>query len=277
MKKIFILTLIIISLNTSASTISQQEYSQVFKHYNACFILYSLNEQKILTGYNPQNRCNQRIAADSTFKIPLSLMAFNEGIINQNTVFKWDGQKRMLPEWNQDQSPRTWLKYSVVWVSQQLTPQLGYARIQHYLTVFNYGNQDFSGDPGKNNGLTQAWLSSSLKISAIEQLNFLKAMLSNQLPINPETVDNTKQNMYQGKLNNGFNYYGKTGAGVQKQGTKLRDGWFVGFIENGNQQYIFVSNLTDKTAPLPTDKSYGAGILKPITIELLNRYFAGKS
>ena len=60
----------------------------------------------------------------------------------------------------------------------------------------------------------------------------------------------------------------------------LRDGWFVGFVETGNQQYIFVSNLTDKKIQATIDKSdgslkpYGSQLLKPITMKLLNDYFS---
>ena len=192
----------------------------------------------------------------------------------------------MEPRSNQDQTPGSWLKYSVLWVSQQITPQLGYPRIKHYLASFDYGNQDFRGDVGKNNGLTQAWLSSSLKISALEQLNFLKAMLSNELPISSDAITNTKENMYQGKLDNGADYYGKTGSGRHGRNeretspSKLRDGWFVGFIQKDTQQYIFVSNLTDKTIQATIDKSdgslkpYGSQLLKPITMKILNNYFA---
>lgn len=267
------------TLSATAKEITTSQYARAFKNYNGCFILYSINKHKIMSEYNPKNRCNQRISPNSTFKIPISLMAFNEGIINQDTMFKWHGEKGVLPEHERDQTPNSWLKYSVVWVSQQITPQLGYDRIKKYLANFNYGNQDFSGDPGKNNGLTHAWLASSLKISAIEQLHFLTAMLDNTLPISHEAVTNTKKNLYQGKLNNGADYYGKTGSGRhgrnerQTNPSKLRDGWFVGFIEKGAQQYIFVSNLTDKARPKPTDKAYGGQIMKPIAIQLLNDYF----
>ena len=275
-----------IALSATANAITIQEYSKLFKNYNACFILYDLEKHQVVSEYNPNDRCKQRIAPDSTFKIALSLMAFNQGIINQNTVFKWDGEKGVLPEHERDQTPNSWLKYSVLWVSQQITPQLGYARIKHYLAGFDYGNQDFSGDPGEKNGLTDAWLSSSLKISAVEQLHFLQAMFSNELPVSNEAIANTKENLYQGKLNNGADYYGKTGSGRYGRNerltnpSKLRDGWFVGFIENGTQRYIFVSNLTDKVIQASIDKSdgslkpYGTQILKPITLKLLNDYFA---
>lgn len=280
MNKFLALVFVIATLSTTANAITARKYSQPFKNYDSCFILYSVNRHEVIDEYNPNNRCNQRIAPDSTFKIALSLMAFNQGIINQSTVFKWDGEKGVLPEHEQDQTPNSWLKYSVVWVSQQITPQLGYSRIKRYLADFNYGNQDFSGDHGKQNGLAYAWLSSSLKISAKEQLNFLNAMLSNELPITNAAIIDTKKNMYQGKLDNGADYYGKTGSGRhgsnerETNPSKLRDGWFVGFIEKGAEQYIFVSNLSDKIVPVSTDKAYGSQILRPITIKLLNNYFS---
>lgn len=279
MNKFIALILATTTLSATAKEITISQYTEAFKNYNGCFILYSVNKHKIISEYNPKNRCNEQISPNSTFKIPLSLMAFNEGTINQNTIFKWQGQKGVLPEHEQDQTPNSWLKYSVLWVSQQITPQLGYDCIKKYLANFNYGNQDFSGDPGKKNGLTHAWLASSLKISAIEQLYFLNAMLNNRLPIDHEAIINTKKNLYQGKLNNGADYYAKTGSGRhgrnerQINPSKLRDGWFVGFIEKGTQQYIFVSNLTDKASPKSADKAYGGQIMKPIAIQLLNEYF----
>lgn len=286
MKKLLLVILATSSLSTNINAKTTQKYSELFKNYDACFILYNLNENKIVSEYNPNNYCNQRISPDSTFKIPLSLMAFNQGIINQKTIFKWDGKIGAIPEHDRDQTPSSWLKYSALWVSQQITPQLGYARIKHYLAGFNYGNQNFNGDPGTNNGITHAWLSSGLKISAMEQLGFLKSMLSNELPVSTEAVVNTKENLYLGKLDNGADYFGKTGSGRHGRNerltnpSKLRDGWFVGFIQNSNQQYIFVSNLTDKKVQASIDKSdgslkpYGSQLLKPITMKILNDYFA---
>ena len=286
MNKLLALILAATTLSAAASEITPEKYSQLFKNYEACFILYSVNKHKIISEYNPQNHCNQRIAPDSTFKVPLSLMAFDQGIIKQDTVFKWDGKKGILPEHDRDQTPDSWIKYSVLWVSQQITSRLGYAPIKRYLADFNYGNQDFTGDSGKNNGLKYAWLSSSLKVSAVEQLQFLNAMLGNKLPVTHEAIAKTKRNMYLGKLDNGADYYGKTGSGRhgrnerERNPSQLRDGWFIGFVEKGNQKYIFVSNLTDKSVQASIDKSdgslkpFGSQLLKPITMQLLNDYFS---
>ncbi len=279
MNKILSIILLAISFNLQANN-PKIDYAAHFKNYDGCFMLYDVKRDKIVSEYNPNNRCNEALPPNSTFKIPLSLMAFNDGLIDQQTVFKWDGKKGELARWDQDQTPQSWMSNSVVWVSQDLSQKLGEKRIAHFLADFNYGNQDFSGDPGLNNGITHAWLASSLKISANEQLQFLKAMLKNTLTLNENAIKNTKQNIYLGKLNNGADYYGKTGSGRHGRNERLanpsplRDGWFIGFIEQGEEQYIFVSNLTDKVAPLPTDKGYGSQILKPITLTVLNEYFS---
>lgn len=282
MKKFFLFLLSASGITTHTYPITNTEYSKIFEKYNACFILYSVNEQKILTQYNPKNRCKERISPNSTFKIPLSIMAFDSNVIYQNTIFKWDGKKGFIPEHEQDQTPESWLKYSVLWVSQKITPELGYARIKKYLYKFNYGNQNFSGDLGKNNALTHAWVGSSLKISALEQLYFLNAFLNNKFSVSQNSILYTKKNLYLGKLDNKALYYGKTGSGRHSQNerlknpSRLRDGWFIGFIEKDNKQYIFISNLTDKFKQPIIERSlkpYGGQIIKLITIQLLNEYF----
>lgn len=61
-------------------------------------------------------------------------------------------------------------------------------KFQEYVTKFDYGNKDLSGDKGQNNGLTNAWLSSSLGISSLEQIAFLQKMLADKLPIKPHAI-----------------------------------------------------------------------------------------
>jgi beta-lactamase class D/beta-lactamase class D OXA-1 len=246
MKKIiFSLLLLFISNTVTATTI---DFSQYFHNKTGCFLLYDLNQHKLVAEYN-SNRCAQQISPDSTFKIPLSLMAFDQQKITQHTVFHWDGKARELPQWNQDQTPQTWLKNSVVWVSQQLTPQLGMQQIKNYLQKFNYGNQDFSGDPGMQNGLTHAWLESSLKISANEQLVFLEKFVTHRLPVSQQAIINTQQNMYLETSSQGWRLYGKTGSGYVHD--KGQNGWFIGFVQNqkAKQTYLIVVNFLDHEKP----------------------------
>lgn len=58
------------------------------------------------------------------------------------------------------------------------------------------GNQDTSGDKGKNNGLTHSWLSSSLEISPEEQIDFLQKLLDNKLPVSLKSHEMTKKHPF---------------------------------------------------------------------------------
>jgi beta-lactamase class D/beta-lactamase class D OXA-1 len=246
-----------------------------FQNKTGCFLLYNVNLHKLVEDYNP-SRCAQQIPPDSTFKIALSLMAFDQNLINQNAIFKWDGKNRGLKVWNRNQTPKTWLSNSAVWVSQGLAQKLGMKKINDYLQKFNYGNQNFSGDPGKNNGLTQAWLSSSLKISADEQLTFLEKLLGNKLPVSQYAIDSTKANMYLETSPHGWRLYGKTGSGSTNPSQKTavnwqqvpQDGWFVGFVQKGTKTYIFVLNFSDTQAPNTSEA--GGTRAKEITKKLLS-------
>lgn len=70
--KLIALMLAITTASVYAKTTTTEEYSHLFKNYDGCFILYSVNKHKVVSEYNPSNRCRQRIAPDSTFKIALS-------------------------------------------------------------------------------------------------------------------------------------------------------------------------------------------------------------
>ena len=48
---------------------------------------------------------------------------------------------------------KDWMKNSCVWYSQIITnKELGLEKFRDYVTKFDYGNRDISGDKGKNNG-----------------------------------------------------------------------------------------------------------------------------
>ncbi len=260
--------------------LSQTQLNQIFNHYSACFILFNLNNHKNVLEYNKGDYCNEAISPNVTFEIPLSLMAFDQRRINESTIFVWENKTWSNPHWNHDQTPITWQKYSVIWVSQQITKQLGLSKIKYYLTGFKYGNRDFSGDHDQHNGLTNAWLNSSLKISAFNQLQFLHAMLEYQLPVSKLAIQNTSQNIYLGNFNNDIDLYGKTASGwhvsnisLDKQ-IKLNDGWFIGYLKDKDQTYIFVTNISyqnNLNSSINFDSS--GNIAKKLTMQILNNYF----
>ena len=79
----------------------------------------------------------------------------------------WDGTKRTLDNWNQDHTLGSGMRNSIVWYYQEMARDIGEGRMQEWLDRCSYGNRDISG------GIDRFWLSSSLKISPFEQIDFL--------------------------------------------------------------------------------------------------------
>ena len=234
-KTIFYLSFGIISNLTSANS--------------HCFLVKE-NNQFI----KQEGECRTRYAPCSTFKIAISLMGYNEGLLIDETHPKYpfqEGYVAWLKRWQQSHNPRLWLKNSCVWYSQVLTKKLGMKKFQEYVRKFKYGNQDVSGDKGKNNGLTNSWLSSSLKISPEEQIHFLQKMNNQKLPVEVKALKMTENILYIEDLASGWKLFGKTGNGSQlnKDKTKNLDhqlGWFVGWIQKANRKIVFAKLILDK-------------------------------
>jgi beta-lactamase class D len=197
--------------------------------------------------------CDSRMSPASTFKIAISLMGYDAGILKNadqpQLPFK-KGYVDWRPEWRKPASPSRWMRESVVWYSQQITKQLGADRYAGYVKAFGYGNQDLSGDPGKNNGLTGAWLSSSLQISPLEQVAFLGKLVRRELPVSARAYEFTGQITDYGLQPSGWRVHGKTGAGLPRNpdGSLRRGqpfGWFVGWAEKDERRVVFARLIQD--------------------------------
>lgn len=201
--------------------------------------------------------CDTRYAPASTFKIPISLMGFDAGILTSPSdpemPFR-EGYVDWREAWKQPTDPARWMRESVVWYSQQVTSNLGLERFNGYVEAFDYGNRDISGDSGKGNGLTDAWLSSSLAISPAEQVAFLQRMLAGDLPISEAAVENTAAILSYGMRPGGWHVYGKTGSGLPRdaQGSLIWSrpfGWFVGWAERDGRKVVFARLTQESEKP----------------------------
>lgn len=196
-----------------------------------------------------QGECQTRFPPCSTFKIAISIMGFDSGILIDETHPTWDfkpGYVDWRHQWRQPHNPQLWFQNSCVWYSQIVTGKLGMEKFAKYTQSFDYGNSDISGDKGMNNGLTNSWLSSSLTISAQEQLNFITKLVTNKLPVSVYAHNKTKNIMYQKMLDDGWQLYGKTGNCSQLPPEKEKQvGWFVGFVKKENEFIPFVELIAD--------------------------------
>lgn len=179
--------------------------------------------------------CDKRLPPMSTFKLPIALMGYDSGVLRDEhspvLPFK-QGYVDWRTVWRQAHDPSSWMKESVVWYSQQLTLQLGEERFASYVKQFGYGNADVSGDPGKNNGLSESWLGSSLRISPDRQIGFLRRVLNRELGVKPQAYAMSAALVRRPEPAGGWQVFGKTGSGKDV-------GWYVGWIERDGKRIVF--------------------------------------
>jgi beta-lactamase class D len=201
-----------------------------------------------------QGDCGNRVTPASTFKIALSLMGYDSGFLKDvhtpTLPFQPGYTDAGGEEWRKDTDPERWMKYSVVWYSRQITQALGEANFQHYVNLFDYGNRDLAGDPGKHNGLQQAWITSSLRISPQEQLSFLRKLVNRKLPVSKHAYDMTARIMLLDQRPGGWEVHGKTGSGGPVAGDGSQDpvhdyGWFVGWAVKDGRSVVFARLIQD--------------------------------
>ncbi|WP_370660246.1 class D beta-lactamase [Massilia glaciei] len=201
-----------------------------------------------------EGRCDERVTPASTFNIVVSLMGYDSGILRDEHApalpFK-AGYPAWIPSWRATTDPTSWISNSVVWYAQQVTSKLGAERFQGYIKSFDYGNGDVTGDPGKNNGLTLSWVGSSLKISPVEQVAFLRKLVNRQLPLTPKAYDMTTRILTSETLANGWVVHGKTGTAYPvlpdgKDDRKRQYGWYVGWAQKGERTVVFARLALDQ-------------------------------
>jgi beta-lactamase class D len=236
-----------------------------------CTIVLDAGSSDVL---HEKGDCDRRATPASTFKVALALIGFDAGYLKeaQSPVlpFKegyvdWAGK-----EWRQDTTPARWMRYSVVWYSQQIAKALGAQRITGDLQKIGFGNADISGDKGYNNGLERAWIASSLEISPREQVAYLSRMLRYELPVSAKAIDLTKSIVQMDQGQGGWTVHGKTGLAFPRNADRSFNrsrgfGWYVGWAEKDGRQVVFARLIQDekrqKTTPSTRAK---ASLLKDL-------------
>lgn len=221
------------------------DFKKYFDKYNlnGAFVLYDSNNRKFVR-YNSE-RAKQPLIPASTFKIANSLVGLETGIIpDENFVFKWDGKKRLLAGWEKDFDLKSAFQASCVPCYQELARKIGAERMQKYLNKLKYGNRNISG------GIDQFWLTGGLRISPDEEVNFLRKLYAEKLPISKRSQQIVKQIMLQ-ETTPSYKIYGKTGWQADVLDNPLGKysiGWYVGYLEQNGNVYFFATNVeTDKT------------------------------
>ena len=229
MKLLLYLSLILtISLNAKDT-----ELKKIFNDFNVdgTIVIESLQKQTKYI-YNDK-RANTFFSPASTFKIPNTLIALNEELVNKDSIILWDKQIREYESWNKNQTLESAFKTSCVWCYQEFASKIDKNKYKSYLEELNYGNK-IIGD-----NITDFWLDESLKLTAYGQIEFLKRLYKNDLPFKIENIDALKEIMIDEKTND---YIIRA-----KTGWEGKYGWYVGYIETKDDVYFFATNINTKS------------------------------
>ncbi|MCA9688827.1 MAG: hypothetical protein KC636_04410 [Myxococcales bacterium] len=168
----------------------------------------------------------------STFKIPNTLIGLTTGVIpDADFALKWDGTPRQIAAWNRDHDLRSAMKHSVVWFYQEVARRIGEARMAAWVARLEYGNADISG------GVDRFWLDGALRISAREQVEFLRRLHARELPVTREHAALVEE-LIELERGPGWVLRGKTG--LTEQGDRTV-GWLVGILEEGERSYLYAT------------------------------------
>ncbi len=232
--KIINLTLPIFILLISNLSMADDDIAKIYQQngINGTLIISSL-DQTIEYVHNKKRSLNRFLPA-STFKIPNTLIALKEKAIkDEKQTIKWDGTKKGMAVWDQDQTLTTAFKRSCVWCYQEFAEKIGNDKYLEYLNLLNYGTKKTGRD------IRTFWLTGDLAISAKEQINFLIKLYKEELPFLTKDIRLLKKIM---TASDTPNYSLK-----EKTGWTKDIGWYVGYVEVNTKVWFFASNIQVKS------------------------------
>ena len=224
------LLLVSCSVNKAKTDNSLKKYFDE-NNVDGCFSMMN-NATGEITVYN-MTLDTQRFSPASTFKIVNSLIGLQTGrITDEKMVIKWDGIKRKMEQWNKDMDMTEAFKVSCVPYYQEVAKRIGKDTMKTWVDSLGYGNKNIEGP------IDSFWLNNQLKISPDEQLGLVKRLYFDQLPFRKSAQQIVRDVMLQ-ENNTAYKLSYKTGWGFDDKKNDI--GWVVGWIEENNHVYFFVT------------------------------------
>lgn len=222
---------------------------------NGTFVLYDVAAKRLIGAY-PQRAATRYLPA-STFKIPNTLIGLSTGAVSSvDEIFPYDGTPRFLKSWEKDMGLREAIQVSNLPVYQQLARRIGLGPMKDAVLRLEYGNEDVG------EAVDKFWIAGPLKISAIEQVEFLGRLARRELPFT-ESDQAIVRDIIELEKGEGWTLYGKTGwASAQTPNI----GWWVGWVEQNGKFYSFALNMdvSDMARDAPKRIELGKAALRTL-------------
>jgi len=236
-----LLALAVAALGLIAHPAAAQDLSRHFQGIEGTFVLLD-GQTGAFTRWNAA-RADQRFAPCSTFKIPNTAILLETGAApDPEFLVKYDPALKASREaWRKDHTLRSAYKDSVLWYYHALSRKAGMPAEARLVKQFAYGNTDTGGGVS---GERPFWIDGSLRISANEQVAFLKRLHENRLGLSERTARLTKEIMIAEQRPEGI-LRAKTGA-CNPAGDGQVTLWYVGYVEKPAGVWYFALELGDK-------------------------------
>jgi len=191
-------------------------------------------------------RCAREYLPASTFKVPLTAIALETGVVSDaETVLPWDGKPYSNSDWNRDNTLRSAVQTSCEPCFREIARKIGASPVHEWLTRFEYGNRDTGGSE-------IFWLRGALRITPLQQIDFLRRLDAGKLPLSEHTLD-VLRDVITLDVTPEYVLRGKTGS-AQPPDESMEISWFVGFVELGARRVFFATALDGHSPgidPLP--------------------------
>jgi beta-lactamase class D len=220
---LFILTIVAFSSCREKRVHEHPDWAKFYEAHGikkACIMIRDNNHEAVDI-YNKE-RCLERFTPASTFKVMGALIGLETAVAPDETfVIPWDGIVRR-DTCSRDMNMRDAFRISCYNYFKGIADKVGQKTLQSYLDTVNYGNKEL----GKE--FDAAWINGTLKISADEQVGFIKRLYFNELPFS-ERSHRIVRSMMVWEDNEQYKLSYKTGTGEVDSNTYIY--WIVGYVE----------------------------------------------
>jgi beta-lactamase class D len=190
-------------------------------------------------------RAAERFAPCSTFKIPNALIGIDSGAVRPaDSTVAWDVERYPAQEhwprsWRREHDLRSAIRNSVLWYFEDLATRIERETYRRRLQELDYGNADVSGAGA-------FWLSSTLRVSADEQVAFLRRLHAGEAGFSDEARRFVIEAIELERNEDGSSLLrGKTGACTLDDGSFV--GWLVGWVERSDGVAYYALNIEGPT------------------------------
>ncbi|MCT6834528.1 MAG: class D beta-lactamase [Acinetobacter baumannii] len=190
---------------------------------------------------NDLARASTEYVPASTFKMLNALIGLEHHKATTTEVFKWDGEKRLFPEWEKNMTLGDAMKASAIPVYQDLARRIGLELMSKEVKRVGYGNADI-GTPQ-------------------QEAQFAYKLANKTLPFSQKVQDEV-QSMLFIEEKNGNKIYAKSGWGWD---VNPQVGWLTGWVVQPQ------GNIVAFSLNLEMKKGIPSSVRKEITYKSLEQ------